>query len=312
MATNRPFRFGVMFDGALSRQDWLNKVRKAEDLGYSSLLIPDHLGEQLAPIPALMLTADATELRIGVGVLANDFRHPVFVAKEAATMDLLSEGRLEFGIGAGWTRSEYHQTGVPYERPGVRIERLAESVAIIKALMADGPVTFVGEHYQISDLEGFPKPVQKPHPPIFMGGGGKRMLSYAAREADIVGIHVNLNAGEWDSADEGWDRTAAATDEKVSWVREAAGARFDDIELQILAAAVEVTKDRKRGAEQVAATAGITASEVMGGPSYLVGTTDQIRDDLRERRAVWGFSYIVVHEGGYEAMAPVVEDLAGS
>ena len=312
MVTNRPFRFGVIFDDASSRQDWLDKVRKAEDLGYSSLLIPDHLGEQLAPIPALMLTADATELRIGVGVLANDFRHPVFVAKEAATLDLLSDGRLEFGIGAGWTRSEYEQTGISYERAGVRIERLAESVAIIKGLMAEGPVTFRGDHYQISGLEGYPKPVQKPHPPVFIGGGGKRMLSYAGREADIVGINVNLGSGEWRYDEQGKDRTAAATDEKISWVREAAGERFDDIELQILTTAVEVTSDRMCAAEEFAAMARMTASEAMEAPSFLVGTPSQISDDLRERRANWGFSYIIVGEKGYEAIAPVVEELAGS
>src|SRR5438876_677403 len=189
MSKPRPFRFGVSVHGSKSRAEWIGIARQAEALGYSTLLIPDHLGDQLSPIPALVAAADATStLRIGSLVFDNDFRHPVMLAKEAATLDVLSGGRFELGIGAGWLRSEYEQAGIPYDPPGVRVGRMEEALQIIKGLFADRPVTFSGTYYKVSALEGQPKPVQRPHPPILIGGGGKRILSIAAREATIVGF----------------------------------------------------------------------------------------------------------------------------
>ncbi len=171
--TTRPFRFGVQASGAVDARAWADQARQAEELGYDILTMPDHFNDQLAPIPALMAAADATSrLRIGALVFDNDYRHPVVLAKELATMDLLSSGRVEIGVGAGWMISDYEAAGMPYDRPGVRVDRFEEGVAIIKGAMADGPFSFSGEHYTITNYDGKPLPVQRPHPPILIGGGG--------------------------------------------------------------------------------------------------------------------------------------------
>ncbi len=194
MKRQRAFRFGVIDESSLSQEEWVQKAQRVEQLGYNTFLIRDHFIQgdfkhQLAPIPALMAAADATkELRVGSLVFANDYRHPVVLAKEAATLDLLSGGRFELGIGAGWLRSEYEQTGIPFDSPGIRVERMQEALHILKGIFAEKPLTFAGKHYTITHLESFPKPSQKPHPPLLIGAGSKRMLSIAAREADIIGI----------------------------------------------------------------------------------------------------------------------------
>src|SRR5256712_13883228 len=183
----KPFRFGVQEHSAPSGKAWRDRARLVEALGYQALFLPDHCGEQLAPIVALLSAADATStLRVGSLVFDNDYRHPVVLAKEVATLDLLSDGRFDFGLGAGWMASDYERSGIPLDSPGVRIERMEEALAIIKGLLAGGVVSFSGKHYRIASLEGHPSPVQKPHPPILLGGGGRRMLRVAAREADIV------------------------------------------------------------------------------------------------------------------------------
>ncbi|MEO5953821.1 MAG: TIGR03621 family F420-dependent LLM class oxidoreductase, partial [Chloroflexia bacterium] len=191
MANKRLFRFGVVSASTESRKDWVELARKAEDLGYSTFLLPDHFVNPLAAVPALSVAAAATTtLRVGSFVFDNDFRHPAMLAKEAATLDLLSDGRFEIGIGAGWHGPEYEQTGIPFDPPGVRVGRLEEAVAIIKKFFTGEPVTFAGNHYTINGLVGLPTSVQRPHPPIFLAGGGKRVLSLAGREADIVGLHL--------------------------------------------------------------------------------------------------------------------------
>src|SRR6266568_4197945 len=195
MTRQRPFRFGVSVHQARSKEEWIALAQQAESLGYSTLQMPDHLGDQFAPVPALLAAAEATHtLRIGSFVFDNDFRHPVMLAREAATLDLLSGGRFELGLGAGWNRSEYEQAGIPYDSPGVRVSRMEEALHIIKGLLADGPVNFSGKYYTVTDLEGHPKPVQRPHPPILIGGGGKRLLSIAAREATTVGFTPTFRA----------------------------------------------------------------------------------------------------------------------
>ena len=193
MSHPRPFRFGVMAQKASTGAQWTEIAKKTEDLGYSSLLMPDHFGEQLAPVPALAVAAAATSsLRVGTLVFANDFRHPTMLAKEAATLDLLSDGRLEVGVGAGWMNEDYAWTGIAHDRAGVRIDRMIESIEILRGLWADGPFSFSGDHYTISEYEGQPKPVQAGGPPVIVGGGGKRVLSTAARLADIVGVNCLL------------------------------------------------------------------------------------------------------------------------
>lgn len=310
MAHPRRFRFGVQASGASSRKDWLEKVRKAEDLGYSSLFMPDHFTDQLGPLAALTAAAENSDLRVGTLVLDNDYRHPVVLAKEAATLDLLSEGRLELGIGAGWMRTDYEQSGIPYDAPGVRVDRFEEGLAILKKAFADGPFTFEGKHYRIADYDGRPKPVQKPHPPILIGAGGRRMLEIAAREADIVGINPSLAPGEV-NAEVGRDGTAERADRKLAWVREAAGDRFDDVELNSLIYVAMVTDDRLGSAATFAPMFGLGAEEALEVPNALVGTVEEICRDLVARRDRWAISYYVVGESAMEALAPVVERMTG-
>lgn len=311
MAHPRRFRFGVQIAGAPSRKEWLEKLRKIEDLGYTSVFMPDHFGDQLGPVPALASAAENSNLRIGTLVLDNDYKHPVVLAKEAATLDLLSEGRLELGIGAGWMRSDYEQSGLPYDPPSVRVDRFEEGLAILKKAFGDEAFSFEGEHYRIADYDGQPKPVQKPHPPILIGAGGKRMLGIAAREADIVGINPNLAPGEV-NAEVGRDGTAERADRKLRWVREAAGDRFDDIEFNALIYIAIVTDDRLASAANFAPMFGLSAQEALEVPNALVGTVDQICKDLVSRRERWTLSYYVVSEGASEDLAPVVERMAGS
>lgn len=310
MAHPRTFRFGVQFIGAGSGDEWRYKVRKAESLGYSSVCLSDHFQDQLAPVPGLMAAAEATRnIRINACVFDNDFRHPVVLAKEAATLDLLSGGRFELGIGAGWMKTDYDQSGIPYESAAVRIDKLEESLQILKGLFRDGTYRFEGKHYQVN-LDGRPKPVQRPHPPFFIGGGGKRMLGVAARHGDIVGINFDLRAGKY-GPELGGQATIEATEQKIQWVKEAAGARFADIELQVLVFVPIVSSTRDLTAHQVAPHFGTTPDVILKMPYALIGTVDEIAAVLEERREKYGFSYIVIGEQGMETFAPVVARLAG-
>ena len=308
----RKFRFGVQTSNAPSREAWSEKARRIEELGYSTLFIPDHFGDQLAPMPAMMAAADATTtLRVGGLVYDNDYRHPLVFAKEMATMDVLSGGRVEIGIGAGWMKTDYEAAGMTYDRPGMRISRLQESVTIIKGLLHDGLVSFSGKYYNIADHEGLPKPVQKPHPPILIGGGGKRVLSLAAREADIVGVNFNLEEGAVNRAvlQTGG---AATTDEKIAWIREAAGDRFDDLELNVTIFVPIVTGDQAKLAERIAPGYGMSPAEALDSPHVLIGNVGQIVETLQQRRERYGFTYIALSGDSYEQMAPVVKQLAGT
>jgi probable F420-dependent oxidoreductase len=306
------FRFGIQISRADSAAEWVAKARRIEDLGYSTLFVPDHFNDQFAPVPALMAAADATStLRLGTMVLDNDYRHPLVLAKEMATLDVLSGGRLELGLGAGWMRSDYEQSGIPYDRPGVRIRRFEEGLQIIKGLFADGPFSYNGAFYNITDHDALPKPAQKPHPPILVGGGGRRILSIAAREADIVGVNFSLAEGEVNPVVAATG-TADATREKVAWIREAAGSRLDDIELNVTVFVCIVTDDREAMAERVTGGFGFGPGEVKATPHVLIGTVDQIAEDLERRREEFGFSYVVLSGDVFEAMAPVVKRLTGT
>jgi probable F420-dependent oxidoreductase len=222
--TTRKFRFGVQAASARTASEWAEQARKIEDLGYSTLFMPDHFAETpFAPMAALPFAAAATTtLRIGMLVLGNDYKHPAVVAKEAATLDVLSDGRLEFGLGAGWMTADYEALGLTYDRPGVRIERLAEALAIVKGAWADGPFDFQGEHYTITGYDAQPTPVQRPRPPILVGGGGPKLLRLAGREADIVGINPILHAGVI-GTEAARDTIGDSTARKIGWVREGAG-----------------------------------------------------------------------------------------
>lgn len=311
VATDRPFRFGAQLSAPLPGETWAGSARKLEDLGYSSLMMPDHFTDQLAPLTALMAAADATtELRVGSLVLGNDYRHPVVLAKEIATLDVLSGGRVEFGLGAGWMTSDYEQSGLTLDPPARRVDRLEEAIQVIKALFSDAPVYFEGDHYSIAGLDGQPKPVAEGGPPMLVGAGGRRMLGIAAREADIVGINPNLASGAV-SADLVRDATAEATDRKLAWVRHDAGERFEQIELSVLVFMVAVTESRVQAAENMGSVFGVPGTEVLGSPLALIGTIDEMHETLQDRRSRWDISYVVVQGDAVEAFAPVVARLTG-
>ncbi|HEV2237179.1 MAG TPA: TIGR03621 family F420-dependent LLM class oxidoreductase, partial [Ktedonobacterales bacterium] len=309
MAEPRPFRFGAAAEGARTRAEWVALARRAEALGYATFVIPDHFNVEFPPIAALMAAADATTtLRIASYVFDNDFRHPTVLAKEAAALDLLSDGRLELGIGAGWDPNDYHQTGLPMEGPRQRIERLAESITILRRFFTEETVTFAGAHYQVRALPATPKPAQRPHPPFFIGGGGQRVLTLAGREADIVGIHFKLNA---DGTADPSERTEAALARKIAWVRAAAGERFAAIELNLLPNAVIVTGDRAQAAEAIAqgiiarrGPGSITTEAVLASPYWLLGSVDEIEGQLRHLRAAYGVSYWTMRTPDVETLAP--------
>jgi probable F420-dependent oxidoreductase len=310
----KPFRFGVNAWSAGSRAEWVEKARKIERLGYDTLTVPDHLTDLLAPMPALISAAEATTtLRVGTNVLNNDLRHPVLVAREAAAVDLLTDGRLQLGLGAGSIRSEYEQAGVVFDRGGIRVERLAEAVTIIKSLLKGEQVTFAGRHYRVTGHTIAPPPVQKPHPPILIGGNGPRLLTLAAREADIVGLSgiTFQDGGSMPSDLSGWK--VCGIDERVRLVREAAGVeRYKRLELNALVQRVVVTEDRRNMAEELTRRwPQLTPDDVLQSPYVLIGTVDQMVDDLQARRERWGISYYVILEPYLEVFAPVVARLAG-
>jgi probable F420-dependent oxidoreductase len=308
----RPFRFGVSVRTAGAAGDWIGLARKVEALGYSTLNLPDHLTERPAPLPALAAAATATtRLRVGTLVLNNDFRHPVLVAREAATLDALSEGRFELGLGAGYAKAEYDEVGLRVDRGAVRVERLEESVTILKGLFAGEAVAFTGRHYRVAGHTLYPRPVQRPRPPILVGGNGPRLLSLAAREADIVGFSgITFVRGGSEPDIAGF--RATAVDERVRLVRETAGARFAELELNVLVQRVVETDDRRGAAEELARRwSALSADEILASPFVLLGSIDEIVAQLIAQRRRWGLSYYIVFESVVEAFAPVVERLAG-
>jgi probable F420-dependent oxidoreductase len=301
-----------MASRARSSADWAETARKAESLGYSTLVMPDHFGDQLAPIAALSTAAAVTEtLRVGTLVFANDFRHPAVLAKETATLDLLSDGRLEVGVGAGWMTEDYSWTGIGHDRPGVRIDRMIEAIAVLRGLWGDEAFSFDGDHYTITEMNGRPKPVQPGGPPIVVGGGGKRVLSTAARLANIVGVNPNVGEGKF-GPEAAASMSADATEQKLSWVRDAAGDRFDDIEISILKFATVVTDDRDSVAGKVGGAMGMDAATLLASPHMMVGSAEQIADELVEQRERWQGSYVTVQSDALETFAPVVAALAGT
>jgi probable F420-dependent oxidoreductase len=306
------FRFGVQLSKAQSGAEWRENARKIEGLGYSTLFIPDHFEDQYGPLVALTVAAEATStLRVGSLVFGNDYRHPVVLAKEIATLDLFSEGRVEFGLGAGWMTSDYEQSGITADTAGIRISRMSESLAVMKSLWSTGEATYHGEHYQVAGALGTPTPVQRPHPPIIIGGGGQRVLGIAAREADIVGVNPSLAAG-YIGPEVLETTTAEYYRQRIEWIKQAAGPRFADLELQCLTFLVQIVPDREEAVARLAGALSVTPEQIENSPVAMIGSTDQITETLRQRREEYGFSYIVVHEAEMEAFAPVVAALAGT
>ncbi|HEY8167318.1 MAG TPA: TIGR03621 family F420-dependent LLM class oxidoreductase [Candidatus Limnocylindrales bacterium] len=315
----RPFRF--LADDIGGRRDAAGigeHARLTESLGYSALVIPDHLVDQLAPLPYLAVAAAATErLRIGTFVLNNDLRHPAVLAQDLATLDAMSGGRLEIGIGAGWNVAEYRAIGISFEPAARRSARLAEAVTVLKGCFAGQAFDFAGEHYRLTGHEGRPLPVQQPHPPLLIGGGGRRTLTLAAREADIVGLAPRISWGGGGPMVDPASLTVEAADEKVAWVREAAGDRFASLELNLYPSQFPpLITDRARAeatdrAAAITARTGrqITADALLDSPHQFLGTVDAICDKLIGLRERLGVSSFML--GDAVEMAPIVERLAG-
>jgi probable F420-dependent oxidoreductase len=317
MGTKHPFRFGCMNEQMKPANEWREHVRRMESLGYDIMLMRDHFlpdvfGDTFGPIAALMSAADAAhKMRVGSMVMSNDFRHPAVLAKEIATIDYLSGGRFELGLGAGWMRAEYEQMGLELDKPGTRIERLAEAVQVIRGLLAENLFTHAGDHYQLREIDGFPKPLQT-RVPILIGGGNERILKLAGRLADIVGILVtNVASGVVVNDPSG--RSSAAVMQRIQWVKEGAGDRFDDIELNS-AIDVVITDDRRAATEtfiQQHHWQGIPAEQVWDMPNVFIGTLDHIMDEMYARRETFGFSYYWVSDALMDSFAPIVSRLSG-
>ena len=292
----RPFRFGGVAAYAPSHTAWITTARRAEELGYATLLMPDRANiGSLAPLTALAVAAEATTvLRVGSYVFCNEYRHPVLLAREAATLDLLSEGRFELGLGAGVGAAEFQQLGIPFANAGTRVGRLEETLQLIKQLFTEESVNFSGKYYTITEMKGYPRPVQKPRLPLLVAGAGERMLKVAAREADIIAIGSKIT-------ERGVDPTDATLEQKIAWIKEAAGERFADLELSQTIYDMMITDS------------GTALSSQAGGPPIPKRplSTEQAIAHLVEQRDRYGFSYLEVFEGQMENFAPVVARLTG-
>jgi probable F420-dependent oxidoreductase len=324
-AAPRPFRFAAQAFEAKSAKEWAELARRTEDLGYSTLFTTDHyfgpgpIAEtsghrpvDVAPIAAMTAAACATTvLRVGCRVFNVDLHHPVVLAKELATLDVLSDGRLEVGLGAGWVAAEYEGLGVTMDRPGVRIARLGETVALLKAHWSGEDVAVDGAHVHAHGFAGLPRPVQQPHPPIFIGGGRERILTLAGQLADIVSINFDNSAGRLGAASVA-SSGAAETAQKLEWVRAGAGDRFAQIELEIGAYFVAVSDDPGPVITAMANRFTVSEEDFTTHPHALLGSVGSICDTLQERRERYGFSYVTIPQRNIDDFAPVVARLAGS
>ncbi len=315
----RAFRFAAAGEGNQQEggaRKFVKLAQQAEEYGYDSFAIPDHLGPQVGPIAALGALAVATDrIRIGTSVLANGFRHPVVLAKDAATIDVLSRGRLELGVGAGWIKSEFDAAGIAYESPGVRLEKLDETLTILDVLLRGQECHFEGKHYQVRGIKGTPRPRQGPRPPLVTGGGGPKMLRLAAKHADIISVvprTTKTGKGLLSGI------TLEKTIEKVNLIKEAAGDRFADIELNWTITAVVITDDRERTAE-MALTAldkglhpdlevdvQLTVDDILSSPYVAIGTFEEIAEQIRNVRRSTSMSYVGVFPTQMDAFAPVI------
>jgi probable F420-dependent oxidoreductase len=276
------------------------------------MFVPDHFDEGLGPITAMATAAAVTTtLNVGALVFDCDFRHPAVLARELATIDMLSAGRLEVGLGAGWKKLDYDRAGIAMDPPKVRVDRMIEHTRVLQRLFSGEPVTFAGEHYRITDLVGSPQPHRPGGPPIILAGGGRRVLRFAAATADIVGVNASIHSGEIDTA-AAQDALPASIDEKVGWVREGAGDRFDDLELNAWLSVAEVTDDAAGLAEFLSGVFAAPAAEVLASPLTLIGTAAEIAERLHARRERWGYSYTVIPGDKARAFAPVVAALTGT
>jgi probable F420-dependent oxidoreductase len=314
----RPFRFGVVC-GAPSGKEWAELARRVEALGYSVLLCSDHLDQggahfsTMSAMPALAAAAAVTtDIRIGTSVINQDLHHPAVLAREAVSLDVLSDGRFELGLGAGWAEYEYEWAGIPYDPIGRRITRFSEYVDVVTSLMSEPVANHRGEFFSITDMPLDPAPVQQPRPPVMIGGTGRRMLSLAARRADIVSINLNGPV----------PGTAAAMDERIEWITAAAQGRPELPEINNIIGTCIVSEgdrrealarelERQRAAGYDFMTAALTEDELLESPSALIGSVEFLVEDLQRWRERWGISYVIVTYPELDAFAPVVARLAG-
>ena len=321
---SKPFRFGLQAYAPNSGKEWRELARKAEASGFSSFHLADHIigpgpaltatghpVQTVAAIPAMAVAAEATStIKVGCRVLCVDYRNPVMLAKEVATLDFFSEGRLELGLGAGWLQGEYEAIGVPFDRAGVRIDRFEEVIALLRASFAEGELNIDTPHVHAVGFEAVPKPFTKSGPPIMIGGGAKRILTIAGREADIVSLNFNNSSGKLGAAGIG-SSTAELTDQKIQWIKDGAGARFDQIEIEIAAYFTIVTPDGEATRAKMAPMFGMTPEVFAEHPNALIGSVDEICDRIVERRERFGISYVSFGASVIDSVIPVVERLAG-
>ncbi len=303
----KPFRFAITATRAESGDAWRAKARRIEELGYDTLLITDHITQQLAPIPAMAAALEATtRLRVGSYVFSNDYRNPVMLAKEIATLDVLSGGRVEFGLGAGWYQRDYDMLGLPYDPPGKRVSRMIEAVALIDRLFAEGSVDASGEFYTVHGATVLPKPVQRPRPPLMIGAGGPRMLRFAARHADIVALNPRFDANAQPVIS---DLTRGETERKLARLRTEAGERLDRVELNIFIVDAGVTDEPRSLFDALATRLKGAAAQVVDSPFFLYGSHADLKRQLLARRERLGITYFGLPEKAMEPFAPLVREL---
>ena len=321
---SRPFRFGLQSYTATSPGNWRDQARRAESLGFSSFSVADHVigpgpalaatnhpVQDVAAMPAMAVAIEATStINIGARVFCVDYRQPVMFAKELATLDFFSEGRLEIGIGAGWLQGEYEAMGVPWDRAGVRLDRMEETIELIRAHFGEGLVDVQGQHVRATGFEGVPKPANA-HPPIMIGGGAQRVLGIAGREADIVSLNFDNSSGRIGAAGVG-SSTAELTAQKIDWIRAGAGDRFDRLEIEIGAYFTVVTDQREATLAKMAPMFEMTPEQFAVHPHALIGSVDSICEQLVERRETYGISYVTFGGSAVESVAPIVERLTGT
>ena len=321
---SHPFRFGLQAYAPESGKQWRELARKAESTGFSSFHLADHIigpgpalaatghpVQTVAAIPAMAVAAEATStIKVGCRVLCVDYRNPVMLAKEVATLDFFSEGRLELGLGAGWLQGEYEAVGIPFDRAGVRLDRFEEVIGLLRASFAEGELNIDTTHVHAVGFEAVPKPFTKSGPPIMIGGGAQRILTIAGREADIVSLNFNNSSGKLGAEGIG-SSTAEHTDQKIQWIRNGAGERFDQIEIEIAAYFTVVTPDGAGTRAKMAPMFGMTPEVFAEHPNVLIGSVDEICDRIVERRERFGISYVSFGASVIDAVIPVVERLAG-
>jgi probable F420-dependent oxidoreductase len=323
----RPIRFGLIASGATAAE-LIKTAKSAEQHGFSSIALNDHFNSTVAPLLGLQAMAAATSrIRLSTAVLNQDLRHPAVLAKELATLDIFSGGRAEIGLGAGWVRADYEQSGIAFEAASTRIGRLQETVDILKQSFAKGACTFSGKHFSIKDLDATPKPVQPGGPPILIGGGGRKILTMAAHRADIIQVLGQAFGTSGAVVDDLSSFHFDAFEERVGWIAEAAGERFEDIELSLMLVFVAITDDVERAATEFLDFLSATVSRYGGkvgdldvrlktlieSPVVAIGSIDEICDKLRTMRDSLGASYFIMPYGSTPTdLAPIVEQLTGT